>query len=51
MHLIDKDFVAIAPDTRATSESDVSTYSAIFAYTVRRLPLVNLFDMDFDIKA
>jgi hypothetical protein len=51
MHLIDKDFVAIAPDTRATSESDVSAYSGNLRLYGEALATVNLFDMDFDIKA
>ena len=51
MHLIDKDFVAIAPDTRATSESNVSAYSGNLHLYGEALATVNLLDMDFDIKA
>ncbi len=51
MHLVDEDFVAVAPDTRAASASDIWAYNGNLHLYGEALATVNLLDMDFDIKA
>lgn len=51
MHLVDAGFVAVAPDTRADSTSDVVAYNGNLHLYGEALTTVNLLDMDFAIKA
>ncbi len=51
MHLIDEGFVAVAPDTRKKTKSDIVAYNGNLHLYGEALTTFNLLDMDFDLKA
>ncbi len=50
MHLIDEGFVAVAPDTRKKTKSDIVAYNGNLHLYGEALTTFNLLDMDFDLE-
>ncbi len=50
MHLVDEGFVAVAPDTRSASESDVSAYNGNLCLYGEALTALDIANMNFALK-
>jgi uncharacterized glyoxalase superfamily protein PhnB len=50
MHLVDDGFVAVAPDTRTKTKSDIEKYNGNLHLYGEALTTLNLASMDFDLK-